>query len=82
MTMTASKPPTTEARTAYMILETVRDKNGEFIVCIAKEGEKGYYRTDWHWGTDLKLAEACAEEKNAMLGLTKEDAINIILSTM
>lgn len=71
-----------EKRTAYMLLETERTAAGEYIPCIAVEGERGYHRTDWTWGKDLKIAQECADKKNAMLGLSKEDALKIVFSTM
>lgn len=69
-------------RIAFFVLPTRVDSNGEYIALIAVEGEKGFYQTDWHWGKDLKLAEECAEERNARLGLTKKEAALIQASTM
>ncbi len=66
----------------YFINESVTNRNGEYIPCIAIEGVSGYYRTDWYWGKDLKLAEECAEGKNEIRGISREEAIKIVFSTM
>lgn len=71
-----------ESRTAYFVMQTVVDKNGNYIPCIAKEGEKGYYKTDWQWGKDWKLAQECADDMNEKMGISKQDAMLIQLSTM
>ena len=70
------------ARKAYAILETVRNDAGEFIPCIAVEGENGYHKTDWTWGKDFDTAQEIADQKNESLGLSKQEAFLIILSTM
>lgn len=67
---------------AYFVMPTIVDENGEFIVCVAVQGIKGYWRTDWHWGTDLNIAEKCAEDKNTRLELTEKDAAQIVCSSM
>lgn len=66
----------------YFIQETATDKNGEYIPCIARQGETGYYLTDWHWGKDRAAAEWCCDEKNAALGISKREAIIIVLQSM
>lgn len=65
----------------YVILETVKAEDGGYIPCVAVEGEKGYYRTDWNWGTDLALAQKICDQKNAALGFTPEQALLTVLST-
>jgi len=70
------------ANKAYFIQETVRDENGEYIPCIAVDGESGYYLTDWHWSTDRALAEQCCDEKNEAMGITTHDAMLIVLRSM
>lgn len=69
-------------RTVYFIMETERDENGNLIPCIAVEGETGFYRTDWQWGKDKALAEECADDMNAKLGIDKKEAMLIQLRTM
>lgn len=72
----------TEKKHAIVILETQQDDMGNYIPCIVKEGETGYHPTDWKWGTDLKEAEALADDYNKKLGLTEEEAYTIILQSM
>lgn len=55
---------------------------GEYIALIAVEGERGFYKTDWYWGKDFNLAQECADERNARLGLSKKEAAMIQGSTM
>ena len=69
-------------RFVYTILQTEMTKKGEYIPCIVFDGYRGYFRTDYHWGTDLDHAEACAEAKNKRMGINKKDAIRIVLLSM
>ena len=69
-------------RLAYIILDTQKTEDGEFIPCVVKENESGYFVTDYHWGTDIKVAQRCARELNEKMGLTENDVIQILLSTM
>ena len=69
-------------RLAYIIVDTQKDENGEFIPCIIKEDETGYYPTDYHWGTDKKVAQKCADDLNRNMGLTKEDVIDLLLGSL
>ena len=69
-------------RRVYFINELVRDADGGYIPCIAVEGEQGYYRTDWNWGSDLALANQIADEKNAAMGFTPREAMLIVIGTM
>jgi len=72
----------TKNRTAYFILESQANDKGEFRALIAVENERGYYKTDWFWGSDLDQAEEIAREKNLAMGITKDDACLIVLSSM
>jgi hypothetical protein len=63
-------------------METEVDENGEYIPCIVKENESGFYRTDWHWGKDIELARECAKQKNEALELSEKDVEQIIMSSM
>ena len=72
----------TEKKHAIVILETCKDDMGNFIPCIVKEDETGYYTTDWKWGTDLKEANKLAKEYNTKLGLTQEEAYSLVLQSM
>ena len=71
-----------ERKVVYFINELERDEDGGYIPCIAVDGETGYYKTDWNWGTDLALANQIANEKNAALGYTPREAALIQLGTM
>lgn len=71
-----------EKRMAYFIQLTVKNEKGEYSPCIAIENEPGYNLTDWTWGSNLDKAEAIADEKNEALGITKDEAMKIVLSTM
>jgi len=69
-------------RAVYFIMETERDQDGNFIPCIAKEGELGFYRTNWQWGKDKKLAQECADDMNKKMGISKKEAMIIQLRSM
>jgi hypothetical protein len=69
-------------RFVYFVQETVKDREGNFIVCVAFEGKKGYRTTDWTWGKDRLIAEQCAEEKNTRMGIDKKETARIIVGTM
>lgn len=68
-------------RRAYDVLHTLTNEKGEYIPIICIEGEKGYHKTDWAWGSDYEFAKGIAEDKNRALGLTKKDAAIICAST-
>lgn len=80
--MEVYEKPDTNKRTAYFLNPNEKTDSGEFIPCIAVEGVEGYHRTDWTWGTDEDIAVQCVHEKNERLGLSREDAETIVLSTM
>lgn len=69
-------------RIAIFVMETQMNDKGEYIALIAVEGERGFYKTDWYWGKDFNLAQECADERNARLGLSKKEAAMIQGSTM
>lgn len=72
-----------EPRRVYFINQLVRDeKDRGYLVCIAVEGESGFYRTDWNWGSDLAIAERLADEANERMGISKREAMLIQLGTM
>lgn len=71
-----------EPKRVYFIQETVRDKDGGFIPCIAEENSPGYWKTDWNWGSDRETAQKFCDQKNANLGFTPEEAYLIQLSSM
>jgi len=69
-------------KSCYFIQETVKDKDGGYIPCIAVENERGYYKTDWNWGDNLELARQCADDKNNAMGISPREAYLIVLSSM
>ena len=69
-------------RVAYFVLDTERTKEGAFIACLAVEGEPGYFKLDWGWHCSAARAKAETVLMNDNLGLTEEDANEIIISTM
>lgn len=69
-------------RKAYFIQQTLTDEQGNFIPCVAVEGEPGYYKTDWTWGSDFEWAQKCADEMNEQMGIDSKTAMLIQLGTM
>jgi len=69
-------------RIAYFVLGTERTKDGAFIVCVAIEGDAGFYKMDLEWKCSFTKAKAQAAEINGKIGLTREEVEEIILSTM
>ena len=72
----------TTKKMVYTILETQTTSEGEYIPCIVKEGESGYYLTDWAWGTDIEVARELADKRNETMGIDKKEANKIILQSM
>lgn len=70
------------ARYCYFVQFDVKDERGNYIPCIAVEGVKGYYRTNWQWGSDFAAARNAAVHKNAEIGIDGAAAAKIQLSTM
>ena len=66
----------------YFVMQTQVAENGEYRALIAKEGEQGYFRTDWTWGKDFAQAEAIAEARNNRLGIDKGTAFKIVAHSM
>jgi len=69
-------------RAVFFVQQTVTTPQGEYIVCIAKENEKGYYLTDWKWGKDFEVATRLANERNTKGGIDEKEAHKIIMSTI
>jgi len=64
------------------VMQTVTNDKGEYQACLAIEGERGYRLTDWFFGTDYGEAEAECDRRNLVMGYNKQEATNIVLSTM
>jgi hypothetical protein len=71
-----------EKRMVYFIMETERAPDGQYIPCIAIEGEKGFYRTDWTWGTNKEQAQKFADECNQEMGIDRREAAKIQFKAM
>jgi len=69
-------------RIAYFVLGTERTKDDAFIVCVAIEGDAGFYKMDLEWKCSFSKAKAQAKEMNVKIGLTQEEVEEIIMSTM
>lgn len=69
-------------RIAYFVLDTERTKEGAFILCVAVEGESGFYKMDWAWHCSYTKAKAETVLLNDKLGLAEEEVNEIIISTM
>ena len=67
---------------AYTINETAMSESGEYIPCIVKEGEGGYYLTDWTWGKDKAFAESIAKDRNERMGLDSKAVMQLVCESM
>ena len=73
---------TKSKRLCYFVLESITNDKGDFVPCIAVEGEKGYNLTDWAWGNDYGVADRLAIGRNEKMGIDKTEAMKIIASTI
>jgi hypothetical protein len=69
-------------RRAYFVLDGERTEDGAFTICVAVEGDAGFYKMDWGWRCDYTKAKAQPMQMNEKLGLTGEDVSDIVTSTM
>lgn len=77
-------------RRCLHILETEYDKDGGYIPVMVTENEPGYnamrgqgeLAQPWYWGHDLDVAKRLAAEANADLGISPDDALEIVASSM
>jgi len=69
-------------KTAYAIHPALKNAKGEYIPIIVKEGQTGYYLTDWAWGKDLDEAEKIARAKNRAMGISDALTQRLILASM
>jgi hypothetical protein len=67
-------------RMAYFVSDAER-KEGAYIMCLAVEGEAGFYKMDWGWHCSLAQARAETALMNKKLGLSEEEVNRIIIST-
>jgi hypothetical protein len=66
---------------AYFVLETER-KEDAYVMCVAVEGQSGFYKMDWGWHCSFAKAKAETALMNKKLGLSEEKVNKIIISTM
>lgn len=71
-----------EKKMAVIIVDDQKTKKGEYIPCIVKEEEQGYWLTSWHWGKDRDVAQKLADDYNARLELSKEEVMQLTLESM
>lgn len=62
--------------------EAVLDEDGNYQPFYVKEGEDGYFPTDFHWGKDFSIAKRCAREYNEKIGINEKEAITLVLKSM
>jgi hypothetical protein len=71
-----------DRRIAYFVLDIERTEEGAYIMCVAVEGEPGFYKMDWGWHCGFTKAKTETALMNKKLGLTEEEVNEIIISTM
>ena len=76
-----SKGSENDQRIVFFVQRTVMEV-GEYVVCIAEEGTKGYTKTDWLWGDNFEFASKLCDEENEKRGISKKDALKIQCATM
>jgi len=69
-------------RIAYFVRDSERTKEGAYIMCVAVEGESGFYKLDWAWHCSFTKAKTETALMNKKLGLNEEKVNEIIISTM
>lgn len=70
------------ARQVFFVMRTEISEDGQYIPCIAVEGETGYYKTNWKWGTDFDQAQEWCDERNQKMGISTMEAARIQVATM
>jgi hypothetical protein len=71
-----------EQKMAVIIVDTEKDRHGEYIPCIVKKSERGFFPTSWRWGTDKEKAQKLADDYNAKLGINRTEAMQLTLESM
>ena len=69
-------------RIVYFVQDTVTTDDGQYIPCIAVEGESGYHKTNWAWGSDYDIASKLCNARNGRQGISPKEANKIIIGTM
>lgn len=66
-----------QGQQAYFISEDEKHGDGGYRALIVTDGEKGYRRTEWNWGTDTRMAQQTCDMYNAALHVSKATAAEI-----
>jgi hypothetical protein len=69
------------SRIAYRADESYVNNDGQFMVIEVVENEAGYVPTEYAYESVI-VAKATAETMNAANGITHEDAMDIVASSM
>lgn len=74
-------------RYAYYVTQT-EISEGQYVPSVVFENVAGHFPlrggpdgSPWRWGSSLVNARALADEANAVLGLTKDEALEIVASS-
>ena len=70
--------------------DSFSEKHGGFIPSVVYENKPGHYpmtgngefSEPWVWGKDFEKAEKIASEHNARMGISEDEANEILLSSM
>jgi hypothetical protein len=73
--------PAVECVTA-VIAAITHPENKPYGLGLARRGESGYYPLDSYFYASYEEAERAAKHWNEKLGVSEEDAIKIVLSSM
>lgn len=69
-------------RICYMIDQTMCNAAGKWVPAVVQEDSPGYSPTNWEWSCTYEQAEKLVEGLNTRMGVSKEDAMTIIGSSM
>lgn len=74
------EPP--QQRVCYALLpsELANPRATHVTPIIVKEGESGFYKTDWSWAKEF--AETALNNKNAGLGITPAEADEMLVKSI
>lgn len=65
----------------FHISQVEKNEQGNPMVVVVKEGEKGFFPTDYDWG-NYDEAKAICEEQNDALGLSVKEVHTMVLQSM
>lgn len=70
-----------EDRVVYFTQYTQKE-DGQYILCATKVGARGFWRLNELLGSNKAEADLICEERNAESGISKEEALVTLVSTM